>query len=212
MPTQEVQDRLNTAYSTLTAFFAYNATYDDGRDLLYQDFPSKYCFDKHRRWHRRRRDTTAIGRMFYYNPTAGERFYVRLLLTAVRGPTSFEHLRTVAGTLYPTFQAAYVALGLLDDDSEWINCLAEASVFAGGPQLRALFMTALVHGAVANPVALWDRFTTSICDDLPNVLARRDDLPASPYPDLHLDYGLFLLAGLLADHGRSLADYGLPIF
>ena len=73
-------------------------------------------------------------------------------------------------------------------------------------------MTALFHGAVANPVALWDRFATSICDDLPNVLARRDDLPASPHPDLHLDYGLFLLAGLLADHGRSLADYGLPIF
>ena len=104
MPTQEVQDRLNAAHLTLTAFFAYNATYNDGRDLLYQDFPSKYYFNKkHRRWHRRRRDAPAIGRMYYCNPTAGERFYVRLLLTAVRGPTSFEHLRTVAGTPYPTF-------------------------------------------------------------------------------------------------------------
>ena len=150
--------------------------------------------------------------MYYCNPTAGERFYVRLLLTAVRGPTSFEHLRTVAGTLYPTFQAACVALGLLDDDSEWIDCLAEASVFAGGPQLRALFMTALVYGAVANPVALWDRFTASIYDDLFNVLARRDDLSTSLDPNLYLDYGLFLLAGLLANYGRSLADYGLFIF
>ena len=65
---------------------------------------------------------------------------------------------------------------------------------------------------MANPAALWDRFATSIYDDLPNVLARRHDLPPSHSPDLHLDYGLFLLAGLLADHGRSLADYGLPIF
>ena len=70
----------------------------------------------------------------------------------------------------------------------------------------------MIYGTVANPVALWDRFATSICDDLPNVLARRDDLPTSPHPDLYLDYGLFLLAGLLADHGRSLADYGLPTF
>ena len=134
MPTQELQDRLDAAHSTLTAFFAYNVSYDDGRNLLYQDFPSEYWFDKkHRRWRRRRRrNTTAIGRMYYCSPTAGERFYLRLLLTAVRGATSFEHLRTVAGTLYPTFQAACVALGLLEDDREWIDCLTEASVFAAG--------------------------------------------------------------------------------
>src|SRR5271156_5955857 len=166
----------------------------------------------HRRWQRRHRDNHAIGRMYYCNPTAGERFYLRLLLTAVRGPTSFEHLRTVAGTLHPTFQAACVALGLLDDDREWIDCLTEASVFAGA-QLRALFVMVLVYGPVADPPALWDRFAASICDDLPRVLARRDDLPDSvDQPDLHLDYGLFLLAGILADHGRTLADYGLPSF
>jgi hypothetical protein len=101
MPTQELQDRLEAAHSTLTAFFAYTSC-DDSRDLLYQDFPSKYCFDrKHRRWNRCG-NTTAVGRMYYCNPTAGERFYLRLLLTAIRGPTSFEHLRTVAGTLHPT--------------------------------------------------------------------------------------------------------------
>ena len=55
----------------------------------------------------------------------------------------------------------------------------------------------------------WDRFAASICDDLPHLLARRDDLPAAG-PDLHLDYGLFLLAGILTDHGRTLTDYGLP--
>ena len=151
--------------------------------------------------------------MYYCNPTAGERFYLRLLLTAVRGPISFEHLRTVAGTQYPTFQAACVALGLLEDDREWIDCLTEASIFAGGPQLRVLFVTALVYGPITDPAALWNRFTASICDDLPRLLARRDDLSAAELsPDLYLDYGLFLLAGILADHGRTLADYGLPSF
>jgi hypothetical protein len=109
-PAQELRDHLDAAHSTLTAFFAYNVSHEDGRSFLYQDFPSKYCFDKkHRQWRRRRGNTTAIGRMYYCNPTVGERFYLRLLLTAVRGPTSFEHLRTVAGTLHPTFQAACVA-------------------------------------------------------------------------------------------------------
>ena len=151
--------------------------------------------------------------MYYLNPTAGERFYLRLLLTAVRGPTSFEHLRTVDGTLHPTFQAACVALGLLDDDREWIDYLTEASVFTAGPQLRTLFVTALVYGSVADPRALWDRFAASIYDDLPRLLARRDDLPPGiDHSDLHLDYGLFLLAGILADHSRTLAEYGLPSF
>ena len=117
------------------------------------------------------------------------------------------------GTLHPTFQAAYIALGLLDDDREWIDCLTEASVFTAGSQLRTLFVTALVYGSVADPRALWDRFAASICDDLPRLLARRDDLPPSiDHPDLHLDYGLFLLAGILADHSRTLAEYGLPSF
>ena len=71
----------------------------------------------------------------------------------------------------------------------------------------------VTYGPVADPAALWDRFAASICDDLPRLLARRDDLPATESsPDLYLDYGLFLLAGILKDHGRTLADYGLPRF
>ena len=92
--------------------------------------------------------------MYYCNPSTGERFYLRLFLTAVRGPTSFKHLHTIAGILYLTFQAAYAALSLLKDDREWADCLAEASVFASGPQLQTLFMTALIHGFITDPVAL----------------------------------------------------------
>lgn len=60
-----------------------------------------------------------------------------------------------------------------------------------------------------NLLRIRDRFAASICDGLPHLLARRDDLPAAG-PDLHLDYGLFLLAGILTDHGSTLTDYGLP--
>jgi len=82
----------------------------------------------------------------------------------------------------PNFQTACVTLGLLEDDREWIDCLTEAFVVAAGPQLRALFVTALVYGPIADPAALWDRFAANICDDLPCLLARRDDLPATEGP------------------------------
>ena len=60
----------------------------------------------------------SIGRMYFASPNSGERFYLRLLLTVVKGPTSFEDLRTVDGVIYESFKAACVAQGLLEDDEE----------------------------------------------------------------------------------------------
>jgi hypothetical protein len=51
--------------------------------------------------------------MYFVHVASGERFYLRLLLTVVAGATSFENLRTIDGVVYPTFQAACGAMGLL---------------------------------------------------------------------------------------------------
>src|SRR5271170_116553 len=68
----------------------------DCRELLYQDVPTKMTWDKkERQWTVRRGRLSTIGRMMYVSPTGGERFFLRLLLTAVRGATSFDHLKTV---------------------------------------------------------------------------------------------------------------------
>jgi hypothetical protein len=64
--------------------------------------------------------------MYYIHPSAEECFYIRLLLTCVKGATSFKHLRSFEGTEYPTFKEAYIARGLLEDNSEWHQCLEEA--------------------------------------------------------------------------------------
>ena len=61
-----------------------------------------------------------------------ENFYLCLLLTIVRGPTSFEDLRTVNNVLHDTFKSAYVARGLLEDDKEWIQYLREAAIMNTG--------------------------------------------------------------------------------
>lgn len=51
-----------------------------------------------------------------------------MLLNVVRGPLSYEQIRTDDGILYSTFQEACNALGLLDDDKEWDEALQEASI------------------------------------------------------------------------------------
>ena len=136
------------------AFFDYNEKYEDGHQYLYQQFPEFYVFAaKTRKWKIRERGF-AIGRMYSASPFMGEKFYLRLLLTVVRGPQSFAYLQTIHGIEHSTFKAACNAFGLLDNDDEWISCFQEAILFASGHSLRLLFSTALLFNAITDPHAL----------------------------------------------------------
>ena len=113
--------------------------------------------------------------MYYVSPKANdsECFYLCLLLTAVRGATFFEALCTVNHHLKPTFKEACIALGLLADDNEWHQCLAEAGLMATGHQLRVLFVTILIDCSPTHPRQLWDDHKHSLCDDLRRALQHR---------------------------------------
>jgi len=73
----------------------------------------------------------------------GDRYYLRLLLTVVRGAKSFEDLRTVDGIQCETFKGACIALRLLEDDGEWIAMFRDAQEFMTGRAFRHLFALAL---------------------------------------------------------------------
>ncbi|PIA33258.1 hypothetical protein AQUCO_04200192v1 [Aquilegia coerulea] len=77
--------------------------------------------------------------MYFANPNSGERFYLRLLLTVVKGPSSFESLYSVDGIEHKTYREACIARGLLEDDNEWDKCLEEAVIMKTGHQVRRLF-------------------------------------------------------------------------
>ena len=110
--------QMETARTTLIGFFKYNAENEDGLEYLYQEFPTDYTHDaKDKTWHIRKQQP-AIGRIYHCNSSMGEKYYLRLLLTTVRGPQSFEYLRTLHEIQYPTFKSACIPLGLLADDNE----------------------------------------------------------------------------------------------
>lgn len=151
---EAIRNQMDRSATTLMAFFQYNTEHSDGQQYLYQEFPCHYTYSLvTRKWSKRQRGT-AIGRIYHCNPFMGEKYYLRLLLTVVRGPTSFTALRTIHGVLYPTFLLACKALGLLEDDNEWLQCFTEAATFRTGQSLRNLFGTALVFGNVTEPLVL----------------------------------------------------------
>jgi hypothetical protein len=92
--------------------------------------------------------------MYYAHPSSGEHFYLHTLLTSVKGATLFENLQHVNGVLHPTFHAACLAHGLLEDDNEWRQCLQEAAHMASGYQLCNLFVTILRDCSSSDPLTL----------------------------------------------------------
>lgn len=194
--------------TTLTAYFKANIDYpEQANPLLYQEFPQQFVWHtspKPKHWAPRKR-AFAIGRMYFVSPTAGEVFYLRTLLTAVRGATSFQHLRTVNGVVHHTFQQACLALGLLENDNEWMQCLEEAGGMQSGSQLRSLFATMLLFCHPSQPAQLWEQFREKICDDIrPKLIARG---VVEPSQEQIYDYGLWLLEKNLQASGKSLAHF-----
>jgi len=117
----------NPRKTKLTAFFDLCSSDDFARTLLYHEVPEYYTWSNTRFSRKKRgldvegypgikRDTT-LDRVYTIHPNQGKCFHLRMLLHHVRGPTSFESLKTVNGIVYPTFKAVCNALGLLENDN-----------------------------------------------------------------------------------------------
>jgi hypothetical protein len=216
-PNDDPQAVLNHAaneQTTLTAFFEANC--DDGPlgeracTLTYQKFPQHFTWvnqpaDGRRKHWKLCERGFALGWMYFVPPTGGERFYLRTLLSVVRGPKSFQDLRTYQGHVYNTFQEACLAQGLLEDDNEWEQCLREASAMQTGFRLRQLFATLLLFCEISQSARLWEQFREHICDDLLHHLQTMGFANVSTTQVY--DYGLYLLNKQLEESGRQLSDW-----
>jgi hypothetical protein len=81
---------------------------------------------------------------------------MRILLTIKRGCTSFRDIRTVDGHVHDTYQDACDALGLLDDDKEFIGAIKEVAELASGKLLRRMFAMLLFMNTMSNLVVVWN--------------------------------------------------------
>jgi hypothetical protein len=209
---QAAMDR--QSQTTLTAWFEANETYPEARQLLYPDFPKRFVWEKTtKRWNLRQRNIgETIGRMYTAHPSSGEKFYLRMLLSHVAGARSFVDLRTLAdGRICETYQDACRQLGLLEDDLEWRECLAEAcATQCSGPQLRELFVVVLLFGNPANPSELWETFKDRLADDIQYRL-QLNGHPGQPIQQNVLyNEALLDIQMRIQSAGRTLRAFGLP--
>jgi hypothetical protein len=152
---------------------------------LYPDYPEIAVWSKSKKaWHLRKRAVGrrgagrnnhvtlgTVGRMYFVQPSEGERYYLRVLLTHVARATCFEDLKTThqlhtpTTVVHPTFKAACLARGLLQDDAEWDQCLSKPTGVQLPRSLRQLFANLLIFNNVTNPGWLWDSHKGALTED-----------------------------------------------
>ncbi|XP_022040020.1 uncharacterized protein LOC110942554 [Helianthus annuus] len=160
-----IVDRERDKRTMLTTFFEINRNDETARVHLYKDFPKHFTWNGGTRRWSRRLGKKQRGRIVSANPAEGERYYLRLLLSNVRGPTSFEHLCTVNGQRCATFRKAALELGLIEDDEYLSQCLEEASTFQFPNALRRLFATIMIFCQLGDIRKLWNDHFDSLSED-----------------------------------------------
>ncbi|XP_071905593.1 uncharacterized protein [Coffea arabica] len=163
----QLLSKVDFSKTMLTQFFCMNKTNIKAQNLkcFYRDFPEHFVWSaKYKEWTERKR-RKVIGRMVTVSPKEGERYYLRLLLTHIAGPTSFEDLLTVSEQRFASFREAALALGLLQSDAYIEDTLQEAVAFQMPSSLRLLFATLLVYCSPADPRSLWETFEPELSAD-----------------------------------------------
>ena len=219
-----LHERINESpKTTLTTFFLLHPKDEFARTLLYCDVPKYYTWDASEKVFKRRvqgktvpgyptiRATDALGRVYTVHPNNFECFFLRLLLHTIRGPTSYEVLRTVNRRICATFREACQIMGLLEDNAQWNATMAEAAIVQSPARLRNLFVILLLACGPSNPGQLWDPYKESLTEDI-LIQARREN------PGIVLDYtpDMFNQTLIMLEDrapgmaGKDLKQLGLP--
>lgn len=162
--------------SQLLQWMKMNRENEEARKLTYLQFQPGFVWNRSPKHWTKRKRSSGVGRIHYIAPSAGQKFYLRILLNRVTGATCFEDLRTVDDILYPTYKDACYALGILDDDKEYIAAIIEASKWGSGFHLRRIFTHLLVSESLSRPkhvwLETWDLLSDGILDMQRRILQR----------------------------------------
>lgn len=141
-----------------------NHKYPEARKLTYNQFPLKFIWKaKDHKWAPRQLGLS-IRRVYFVPLGSGEKLYLRTLLNYVKSLTSYDDIKIVDNVKYNSCKEACFAMGLLDDDKEFIDAITEASLWGTCSYLRSLFATLMMSGQLARPEVVWNSTPITLID------------------------------------------------
>ena len=109
--------------SIFTSWLQANSIFQQAKGLTYLQFITKFTYVAKKDVGSHVNEAIQLEGL---TPSTGELYYLRMMLVVVKGPTTYEQIRTVKGRLYSTFREACFGIGFLVDDKEYIEALIEA--------------------------------------------------------------------------------------
>ena len=97
----------------------------------------------------------------------GDVFYLKLLLTHdhCKGVQSEAELRTIQGTPHNMCKDACIAIGILDDDKEWDDCMQEIENSVPAKRFWNIFATLVIENSPRNVEDLFERYHVKFVED-----------------------------------------------
>ncbi|XP_076041833.1 uncharacterized protein LOC143025715 [Oratosquilla oratoria] len=204
---KEEIDRKTSKDTHLTAFFKLCARNEFSAGLYYNQLPNHFVFNNTSSvWEERKTTASSLGRIRAVTNKTVDLFYLRLLLTHVKGPTSYGDLRTFEGVIYPTYRAVK-AMGLLNDKETWKKTILEIINHTNDRnQLRATYANILVFSELEDQSGIWEETKDLFASDF---LQRQK---ATEYNDeIYLDALDDIQEHVWNCGGGSITQYGLPL-
>ena len=110
--------------------------------------------------------------------------------------------------MFLTYKETCLAMGLLEDDSEWIYSMGEISLCGSAKQLRSTFAVILQYCRPTEPRKIFEQFLDSMKEDFIFQHTKENNCPSESIDgDKMLNLVLLALDEELSQMGASLADF-----